>query len=667
MFCERTMKIISARDFSVRRFIQCLLILVIFPSLVSFSAPSPLFQDDNQGYWDLFDTSTDSSWVGDNYRGLKARYSPFFASEYSIGSTYEERNIQFKKDVEPGIFITEKATCSLSGYDQDKHRLLNPGDSIPLTLGVQGSLIGSGTVKEVHKAQLRFRNLEDDSTNQNILYVESFQDKTTTNDMVDEAPITKSGKWLVPVGKKAGEVRALEISCFVAGGIVKVHKYFKYRWTVQETSSDVDENAPVVPKQPGKPTVETKCPPPYDGTPQQKLQEILSQYYKKIKPGVYSSGAKNNAMSVLPGYGHLEVFRCGGYQGEIIKFLEEIKFNSDPCVASLLDDWDYGPIQAWFGGHQAVVLYPTGGDWLSQGLVLDPWMNQKPEVYTIKKWAQMWSQFKSYGGIGPSTVYEPNFPTHGGIYANPKNTKLTQEQRDYISSLPKAQRDKYDKMGSTGQLAFLRRHRENIQKGNKFVTHSPLTAYVTDADGRKTGLVNGDLVREIKEVYFSAFPLADGTIVTQLEYPPDLGFSLVTEGTGEGTAHVFSSFMSADDEFADPQSFVYTFKAENGGQYRLGPDPGSDLTANNGALKAKPLDAAAEGMIKSLPDIPIPPVYMNAPSVENTPQTISEVEEDDSLFLGMGAGLVCLCAGVIGIAGVVVLVLILRKKRRQTT
>lgn len=652
-----------------RRWFQLLLVGILFPSLVSFTPAAPSIQDDSQGYWDLFDEETTHTMINDKYRGLKAHYTPLFQTEYSIGATYVEENIRFKKDVEPGIFITEQATCSLSGYDFDKHKLVNPGDAIPLTLGVQASMIGPGTVKDVHKASLRFRNLDDDSTALNILYVESFQDKKTTDDMVDAAPKTKSGKWLVPVGKKAGEVRVLEMSCFVAGGIVKVYKYFKYRWVIQETESDVENNPPVAPpKDPSAQTtgtIVTKCPPPYNGTPQQKLQEILNRYYKKIKVGVYSSGAKNNAMSVLPGYGHLAVYRCGGYQGEILKFLEEIKFDADPCVAGLLDDYDFGPIQAWFGGHQAVVIYPAGRDWLSAGLVLDPWMNQKPEVYTIQKWAKMWSQFKSYGGIGPSNVYAPNYPTHGGRYANPKGTKLTAEQQKYIKNLPKDVRDKYDKLGSTEQLEFLRRHSEDIQKGNKFIVQSPLAIYVTDENGRKTGMVNGLLTREIPDVYYSAFPLQDGTVMSQLEYPPDMLYKLVLVGTGDGAAHVFTSFRSASDEFADPRSFVYTYSASKDAEYSIETEPGSALNGAQGTIEARVLDSGAETMIKALPDIQSPEPYSTNP--EKTTDTGIDETGDQGLIFGITAGLACLCVVALGVILIITLIVLLKKKTPVTS
>lgn len=652
-----------------KRWLHFILICILFPSMVSFIPFSPEKQnEDDQGYWDLIDITQDSKWLGSNYRGMKATYEPFFEGDFTIGAVYEEMGIQLNPKNPPRVFLNERAICTLEGFDFKRRKLMLPGDVVELTLGVQGSLIGEGTVKEVHKAGLRFYNPEDSSVNKNILYVETFQDKTTSENMTDESPKTAHIFWVVPEGKTPNEVRTLEMSCFVAGGIVQVYKNFKYRWVVQETSSDVENESPDVPKPPKEitPTTDSKCKPPYNGTQAEKLKEILDQYYKTIPVGVYSSGAKNNIMSWLPGYSHLSSFKCGGYQLQVINFLQNIKFNLDPCIAGLLDDYDYGPIQAWFRGHQAVVLYPRGTDWLVSGIVLDPWMNQKPEVYTIKKWVSMWSQFKSYGGIGPSVYYGAVYPTHGGNYELPGGTNLTPEQRDYIKSLPKSQYDQFNNMNSSGKLEFLRRYQENIKQGKKFITHSPLTIYVTDAEGRKSGMVDGNLLREIPDVVFSAFPLSDGTIVSQLEFPPTANYSLTAQGTGNGNAHVFSTFMSPNEEFTPGQSYVYAFKAENGGQYRLGSDPGSDLTANNGALKAKPLDAAAEDMIKSLPDIPIPPVYMNAPTVEKAPQTASVGEEGDSLFWGMGAGLVCLCVGVVGIVGVVILVLILRKKNRQT-
>jgi hypothetical protein len=184
-----------------RRWFQILLVGVLFLSLVSFAPAVPPIQDETQGYWDLFDEDTAHNWIRDNYRGLKARYTPFFPSDYSIGATYEERNIQFKKDVEPGIFITEQATCSLSGYDLEKHKLLNPGDAIPLTLGVQASMVGPVLLRMCTKRLCDFEILMIiRPTRYSLRGI--IPGKTTTADIVDDAPKTKSGKWLVPVGKK---------------------------------------------------------------------------------------------------------------------------------------------------------------------------------------------------------------------------------------------------------------------------------------------------------------------------------------------------------------------------------------------------------------------------------------------------------------------------------
>jgi len=359
------------------------------------------------------------------------------------------------------------------------------------------------------------------------------------------------------------------------------------------------------------------CKPPYDGDADQKLQEVIKIYMRDTAKGVYSSGSKNNAMSLIPGNGNLAVYRCGGYQGEVIKLLEKIKFNADSCVAGLLDEWDYGPIQAWFGGHQAVVIYPAGKDWVDSGYVLDPWMNQKPEVYTIQAWAKMWQKTKNLGGIGPSTAdWQPNFPTHGGSYEDPTGKKYTAAEEKYIKGLPKTQADMWANMDVTQKRAFLRRHQNVIKNGNKFIAQSPLTAYVMDAEGKKTGMVNGSLMHEIEDVNFSSFPLQDGTLASQIEYPSGQTYSLVLQGTGNGEAHVMSSFISPEDEFADPQSYMYPFTAVNGQEYTLGPEAGAGLTSKSGTVEARLMDASDEQTILALPDIDTPQVSFPDTSAE---------------------------------------------------
>ncbi len=55
-----------------------------------------------------------------------------------------------------------------------------------------------------------------------------------------------------------------------------------------------------------------------------------------------------------------KLYACGDYQTRVLKWLDEIRLNSDQAIRDQLRGLDYGPIQAYTGGHQAVVLFPKG-------------------------------------------------------------------------------------------------------------------------------------------------------------------------------------------------------------------------------------------------------------------------------------------------------------------
>jgi hypothetical protein len=86
-------------------------------------------------------------------------------------------------------------------------------------------------------------------------------------------------------------------------------------------------------------------------------------------------------------------FTCGGYQAQVLAFLDRLRFHENADVRLLVKGLDYGPIARGlyiFGGHHAVVVYPMGREWDAslvperiKPVVFDPWPRQKPEVYYI--------------------------------------------------------------------------------------------------------------------------------------------------------------------------------------------------------------------------------------------------------------------------------------------
>ncbi|HEX7556758.1 MAG TPA: hypothetical protein VF338_09055, partial [Leptolinea sp.] len=101
------------------------------------------------------------------------------------------------------------------------------------------------------------------------------------------------------------------------------------------------------------------------------------------------------------------------------------------------------------------------------------------------------------------------------------------------------------------------------------------------------------------------------------DYAPGQSYTLVLQGTDNGAAHVISSYTSLEDEFADPQTYIYQFSAVKGQEYKLGEKPGAGLTSKSGTVDAKVMDASDEETIKALPDIDTPDVFDPATLVKS--------------------------------------------------
>jgi hypothetical protein len=279
-----------------------------------------------------------------------------------------------------------------------------------------------------------------------------------------------------------------------------------------------------------------------------KLTEILNRYYTQIPRGITDSGNKNNLLTLWDD--KYNDYVCGNYQGKVLQLLSDIKFNSDPCVSTLLDDWDYGPIEALWGGHQAVVIYPRGTTWTDTGLVLDPWITQSPQVYTIQDWSLQFSASSQYGVRG-SSDYEnqAQYPTVGGNYTPSGDLKLTAEENNFIRTLALDKQEWLKKMSPVNRKAWVMQMMRRQMQNATLTVNSPLDLYLTDDAGRFAGFMNGDFVDDLPDVSFRRFLRADGHYWTEVEYPADRNYRVVMYGTGDGQARVFNTI--AEDGTAD--------------------------------------------------------------------------------------------------------------------
>jgi len=165
-------------------------------------------------------------------------------------------------------------------------------------------------------------------------------------------------------------------------------------------------------------------------------------------------GCQNNILSVK--YAELNNYACGAYASKVLMFLNEMK--SDPNECTLLNGFEYGPIRGASDVHHAVVIYPEGTDWKETGTVLDPWINQNPEVYSISGWSYMLlgaSEEQEKLGISePLKSRYPTSKTYGGI------------------------------LDATGTIIL-------------GILKCPVDILITDNEGRRLGMLDGSPIGEI--------------------------------------------------------------------------------------------------------------------------------------------------------------------------
>lgn len=70
-----------------------------------------------------------------------------------------------------------------------------------------------------------------------------------------------------------------------------------------------------------------------------------------------------------------------------LRVLDTARRSGDPAVYNQLDGLAYAPIRLSGADHRAVVVFPSGTDWRSTGVVLDPWIAAFPAGVPVEAWA----------------------------------------------------------------------------------------------------------------------------------------------------------------------------------------------------------------------------------------------------------------------------------------
>lgn len=251
-----------------------------------------------------------------------------------------------------------------------------------------------------------------------------------------------------------------------------------------------------------------------------RFQEIAKGYLDKIPTGRYQGFTLMKPGQLNNLFGDSERV-CGAYQGLVLRYLHSLRFNKDPNLRKLLDGFDYGPIQIYRGAHQAVVLFPKGTDWHETGIVLDPWINQKPELFQMSNWTK---QFMFAGTpTGSRGNWITPIKTNQGRYPTTPNNDGAWAYVDEFTQAP------------------IFPSREDMARRRRIVVQSPVKV-LAQSNGKKIGIdQNGQFINDFgaeADAYF--FPKPDGTYSSSFNLPEGT-YIMAMVGIESGEMRVYSS------------------------------------------------------------------------------------------------------------------------------
>ncbi len=265
-------------------------------------------------------------------------------------------------------------------------------------------------------------------------------------------------------------------------------------------------------------------------------RQVLERLYKTaIPPSVFSNpallgpfgpfqpGVSNNvyaALSSLPGVPQniregLWKNVCGGYQGQVLDLFNALRVH--PATAHYFTNLDYGPVQAYAGGHHAVVLFDHGTDWKKTGDVLDPWISQSPKIYPQAAW-----NVQMVGTAAPDTSTNAGVYPLTGANAYPQGaSKMLQAQRPFRPLDPPLDNETYTM---------------------QFIIQGPVRAVVTDKNDRTVGkLSNGTIVSQIPGSGFYLLTDTGGSPYYYFYLSDRVDYDLGLAATGSGKVNVLIS------------------------------------------------------------------------------------------------------------------------------
>ena len=116
----------------------------------------------------------------------------------------------------------------------------------------------------------------------------------------------------------------------------------------------------------------------------QDFDEILGLYGEEVPYNPRSRhGPEWNIFNMFSG----PDFKCGDYQAKVIRFCAKLFFSGNINRRKLMDGFDFGPLMSGADvirfTHHFGVIWPRGRSWPESGVILDPWISQRPRAFVV--------------------------------------------------------------------------------------------------------------------------------------------------------------------------------------------------------------------------------------------------------------------------------------------
>ncbi|MFA6027572.1 MAG: Ig-like domain-containing protein [Patescibacteria group bacterium] len=255
-----------------------------------------------------------------------------------------------------------------------------------------------------------------------------------------------------------------------------------------------------------------------------------------------------------------EPYVCGSFQEKVLTVFHSLRLSNDATERKMMSYFDFGPVELFalshFFGHQAAVLYPTGTLWQDTGMVFDPWIYNRHDIYTTEQWEQM------SGGQANAARCDrnPNYPMCGQDYLLSEMSKkgqfefkLSDEEDKFFKALPTETKNKIsatlertNKEIFSVQRKYLIQNmmRQDMSQKVRIIVDCPVAVTVTDKNtGQQIGLDKDGNTIATADGFLQEVRYRDANdFVSYFILPKDGNYEVIMAGTAMGQANIYTSY-----------------------------------------------------------------------------------------------------------------------------